>query len=132
MSEDRISSAFRHTQRDAGGTIVIELRGEIDILTASPLSVRLDDITERPCPDVVLDLRPVSFIDCSGLRLLCRAQNRVTARRGRLRLIVDDTHFLRILQGAHLAGVFEMHSDLPEALRSSSNESDLTAAGTVG
>jgi hypothetical protein len=41
---------------------VVEVRGEIDILTASPLSARLDALTAGPCPDLVLALRPVTFL----------------------------------------------------------------------
>ncbi|MGJ3558392.1 STAS domain-containing protein [Streptomyces sp. INA 01156] len=37
------------------------------------LSRRLDTLADRAFPDLVLDLRAVSFIDCSGLGVLCRA-----------------------------------------------------------
>ncbi|WP_435885500.1 STAS domain-containing protein [Streptomyces collinus] len=45
---------------------VVTLHGELDLLTAPALRVRLDDVTAGPCPDLVLDLRPVSFIDCGA------------------------------------------------------------------
>jgi anti-sigma B factor antagonist len=90
-------------------------RGEIDILTAPPLSARLDRLTADLCPDLVLDLRSVPFIDCSGLSVLCRARTRVLARRGRLRIVTGDTRFLRILGCAGLAGVFEVQLGMPGA-----------------
>lgn len=95
---------------------MVELRGEIDILTTPPLSARLDTLTADPCPDLLLDLRRVSFIDCSGLRVLCRARNRVLARRGRLRLVADSHRFTRILRSTFLSDAFEIHSDLPPDL----------------
>ncbi|MCC5478283.1 STAS domain-containing protein [Streptomyces barringtoniae] len=116
MVETLISFAPRHTERAVGGTTVLELRGEIDILTAAPLGSRLDDLTAVVLPDLVVDLGAVSFIDCSGLRVLCRARNRVMERHGRLRLVTDSNQFLRILRGAGLDGVFEMYDHLPEAL----------------
>ncbi|MEV0976408.1 STAS domain-containing protein [Streptomyces sp. NPDC049915] len=99
------------------GTTLVELRGELDMLTAPSLAARLDKLTGSCRPDVVLDLRGVSFIDCSGLGVLCRARNRVLARWGRLRLISDDPEFLRILRYARLADVFEVHAGPPVTLR---------------
>ncbi|WP_189940793.1 STAS domain-containing protein [Streptomyces aurantiogriseus] len=116
MSGNHNRSAPHHTERVVGGTTIVELRGEIDILTAPQISARLDILTAGPPRDLVLDLRPVSFIDCAGLSLLCRARNRVLAQHGRLRLVNDSTSFLRILRCAGLAGVFELYSRLPEAL----------------
>ncbi|MFC9932369.1 hypothetical protein [Streptomyces sp. NPDC127190] len=37
MAETLVTSAPRHTERAANGTTVVELRGEIDILTAPSL-----------------------------------------------------------------------------------------------
>jgi len=117
--------AHCHTERVVGGTTVVEVRGEIDLFTAAPLSVRLDSLTAVRRPDLVLDLRPVVFIDCSGLRLLCRTRNRVLARHGRLRLVTGDGCFLRILRAARLADVFEIHPDLPTALFGTVREDDV-------
>ncbi|MFI6359768.1 STAS domain-containing protein [Streptomyces sp. NPDC050743] len=116
MVETLITSALRHTERAVGGTTVLELRGEIDILTAPPIGTRLDDLTAVVLPDLVVDLRAVSFIDCAGLGILCRARNTVMERHGRLRLITHSNQFIRILRGAGLDGVFEMYDHLSEAL----------------
>ncbi|WP_369268755.1 STAS domain-containing protein [Streptomyces sp. R11] len=97
-------------------TTVVELRGEIDLVTAIPLAARLDALSSGPHPDLVLDLRPVAFIDCAGLGVLCRTRNRVLARHGRLRLITGSRRFLRILRAAGLGEVFEVHPDLSRAL----------------
>ncbi|MFC9909876.1 STAS domain-containing protein [Streptomyces sp. NPDC059862] len=66
---DRLAStrAWREARDPlTGGTTVVELRGEIGILTAPPRAAHLDVLTAGPCPDLVLDLRSVSFIDCRG------------------------------------------------------------------
>ncbi|NUP40415.1 MAG: STAS domain-containing protein [Streptomyces sp.] len=112
MTEVHTGPAPCHTERVIGGTTVVEMHGEIDMLTATPLSARLDTLTAGPRPQLVLDLRPVTFIDGSGLRLLCRARNRVLARQGRLRLVADSGRLLRILRLALLADVFEILPDL--------------------
>ncbi|CUW32387.1 STAS domain-containing protein [Streptomyces reticuli] len=98
----------------AAGPTVLALPGEIDLLTVPALSARLDALTARPRPDLVLDLRPTEFIDCAGLGVLCRARNRVLARRGRLRLVTDSARFLRMLRVTGLDGVFEVQPRLPD------------------
>ncbi|MFE9115104.1 STAS domain-containing protein [Streptomyces collinus] len=70
-------------------------------------------MTAGPCPDLVLDLRPVSFIDCAGLGVLCRVRNRVRARHGRLRLITGSIRLARVLRHTGLAGVFEVLPGMP-------------------
>ncbi|MET9295043.1 STAS domain-containing protein [Streptomyces sp. NPDC003077] len=77
---------FGSRERPAGFGIVVELSGEMDILAATELSGRLDEITGGRHPDVVLDVRAVTFMDCGGLSLLCRARHRAESRGGSLRL----------------------------------------------
>lgn len=122
------ATALRSSERVIAGTTVMELHGEIDLLTGHPLSTRLDALTAVPCPDLVLDLRALSFIDCAGLGVLCRAQNRIAARGGRLRLVTGRTGFLRILRHAQLGGVFEIHARLANALAAGPESGDPSAA----
>ncbi|WP_326581568.1 STAS domain-containing protein [Actinacidiphila glaucinigra] len=69
-----------------------------------------------PHPHVVVDLRNVTFMDCSGLSVLCRARLRVTERDGRLSLITGEGWMPRLLRLANLAHVFDLHNDLAGAL----------------
>ncbi|MFE9172078.1 STAS domain-containing protein [Streptomyces kebangsaanensis] len=111
MSESPARPAPSHTERTVGSTTVVTLSGEVDLAARLSLAPRLDVLTAGPRPDLVLDLRPVAFIDCAGLGLLCRARNRVAARGGRLRLVSDNASFRRILRSTGLGGVFVL---LPE------------------
>ncbi|MFE3638601.1 STAS domain-containing protein [Streptomyces sp. NPDC059168] len=114
MSENRTTPAPARALREADGATVVAVSGEIDLVSADALTARLDTLTAGPRPDLVLDLRPATFIDCAGLSVLCRARNRTLARRGRLRLVADDsTGLLRMLRLTGLGGVFEVHSRLP-------------------
>ncbi|MFJ5309735.1 STAS domain-containing protein [Streptomyces sp. NPDC088350] len=110
------ATALHSTERVIAGTTVMALRGEIDLLTGQRLSARLDMLTAGSCPDLVLDLRALSFVDCAGLGVLCRAQNQTAARGGRLRLVTGQTGFLRIVRHARLSDVFEIHARLSTAL----------------
>ncbi|WP_326574234.1 STAS domain-containing protein [Streptomyces sp. NBC_00481] len=114
MDDNHTRSARYRTHRTVGGATVVTLRGEIDIVTAPSLAACLDSLTSGPRPDLVLDLRPVSFIDCAGLGVLCRARNHAKARDGRLRLVTNSAPFLRILRHADLTGVFDIRTRLPE------------------
>ncbi|MEV7245301.1 STAS domain-containing protein [Streptomyces sp. NPDC093248] len=114
MSENHTTPGPASALRGADGATVVALNGEIDLLSADELAERLDTLTAGPRPDLVLDLRPATFIDCAGLSVLCRTRNRALERRGRLRLVADDsTGFLRMLRLTGLGGVFEVHSRLP-------------------
>jgi anti-sigma B factor antagonist len=65
---------------DPGGA-VITVTGELDIATAPTLDHVLDRaIGGRPTPDVIIDLRGVTFIDCAALGVLIRARNRLGDR----------------------------------------------------
>lgn len=96
-------------------TTVVALRGELDVQSEPLLLARLDALTAPPCPNLVLDLRDVSFVDCRGLGILCRARSRALARKGRVRLVTDSPRFLRMLRLTGLSGVFETYPTLPAA-----------------
>lgn len=72
--------------RIEGGRTVVEVSGEVDIATSGLLAVHLDAATAGQGVDVLVDLRSVEFFDCSGLRVLCRAEARAREGGGRLRV----------------------------------------------
>ncbi|NGO44362.1 anti-sigma factor antagonist [Streptomyces ureilyticus] len=104
-----------HIHRDRGYT-VLEFHGEIDIVAALDIVPFLDTATGRPGAQVVLDLRHIEFLDCSGLRLLHRARLRVLDRGGRLRLVCTHPLALRIFQVTGLDALLPPMSTLDEAL----------------
>ncbi|MFF8596307.1 STAS domain-containing protein [Streptomyces sp. NPDC015220] len=111
MGEKTTRPTVSHTVRTIGATTVVTLRGDVDFAARILLGMRLDTLSSGPRPDLLLDLRSVSFVDCAGLGLLCRVRNRVLARGGRLRLVTGSAPFRRLLRRTGLAGVFEL---LPE------------------
>jgi anti-sigma B factor antagonist len=104
--------------RDRGHT-VLEFRGEIDILAAVEIMPFLDSATIRRAPRIVIDLRPVEFFDCSGLRLLFRARRRVLARGGTLHLVCTHPLTLRVLRITGVAELLPPSASLEEALSQS-------------
>ncbi len=57
---------------------------------------------------MLIDLRHVTFMDCSGLDLLCRLRDQVTARGGRLALMNLRPIVIRLLKLAALREPFEL------------------------
>jgi anti-sigma B factor antagonist len=112
MAAIRTSPPPSPAVRSVAGATVVAPHGEIDLETARPLRERLDLLTAVDRPDVVVDLSGVSFIDCSGLGVLCRARSRVLERGGRLRLVSACPKFLRILRQVGLTELFEVHPGL--------------------
>ena len=62
------------------GMVSIALSGELDLAGARQLEMHLDE-AERESPErLVIDLRDLSFIDSTGLRLLLQADARARER----------------------------------------------------
>ncbi|MFE0254059.1 STAS domain-containing protein [Streptomyces sp. NPDC059010] len=106
------ANAHARTRR-CGPFTVVEVIGEIDLATATLVAEHLDAATAKPESDVLVDLRRVDFFDCSGLRVLCRAETRVRDRGGRLRIVSDAPRIRRLLGGAGLLGRFAPLSAIP-------------------
>ena len=58
-----------------GETVVVDVRGELCLASASRLLERLEEL-DRGFARLVLDLRRVTFIDSTGIRLLVQMQSR--------------------------------------------------------
>ncbi|MGW0841949.1 anti-sigma factor antagonist [Streptomyces sp. NPDC002787] len=102
-----------HTDR---GRTVLELRGEIDIAAAVEIIPHLDAATGHPGARIVIDLRYVEFFDCSGLRLLYRARQRVLDRDGELHLVCTHPLTLRVLKVTGLSRLLPPAPSLDAAL----------------
>ncbi|MEU4659145.1 STAS domain-containing protein [Streptomyces sp. NPDC023723] len=117
MAHERVGTDPVRTEYTVDDTTVLELHGDIDIAVAPIVTARLDSLTAGPRPDLVVDLGPVSFLDCAALRVLCRARGRIRERHGRLRLVSDSDRLRRMLQHTGLADAFEIHTSMTSALR---------------
>ncbi|GHF42187.1 hypothetical protein GCM10010218_24150 [Streptomyces mashuensis] len=94
--------AFSLRERVVGGAVVAELLGEIDIFAEQTLAPRLESLATRCRGDLVVDLRGVTFLDASGIRLLLRTHLRATARGARLRVVRGGPMATKVIR---IAGV---------------------------
>ncbi|WP_171171907.1 STAS domain-containing protein [Streptomyces sp. I05A-00742] len=98
--------AFTMRERVAGGAVTIELSGEIDILAEQELGPRLEALSGHHRADLVIDLRAVTFLDASGLRLLLRVRNRVARGGGRLRVVRGGPRVSKVIRIVRLEPAF--------------------------
>ena len=80
-----VSAITFSVEQDAGRTVVA-LEGELDIAAVTQVEPELDRIERGEPPLLVLDLRGVTFLDSSGIRMILAADAR--AREGARRLIL--------------------------------------------
>ena len=91
-------SPFRVTTRRDGATAVVRVEGDIDLGSAGLLQRSLVTVVDSGAQCLVLDLGSVSFLDCSGIRVLLGARDLARARGGWLRLEQVPAGVRRILQ----------------------------------
>ncbi|TPQ23603.1 STAS domain-containing protein [Streptomyces sporangiiformans] len=120
-------------ERTVNDNTVIELSGELDLMASTELVACLDAVCEAVPSRLVLDLRRVTFLDCSGLALLCRIRNRLAGGRGQLLLVLDDTRHRRLLRLTGLSDTFDIVTDVATALTRTSppGRSDTSADGGI-
>ncbi|MEV7885485.1 STAS domain-containing protein [Streptomyces sp. NPDC002817] len=101
--------------RTETGLLVAELHGDIDLATATHLSLWFDSLAAVTAPGYVVDLRPVSFIDSAGLNVVLRFRRRVIEARCGFALLCD-TGQLRLLRANGTAEVLNPFATLAEAV----------------
>jgi anti-sigma B factor antagonist len=104
------------TARDAD-VCSVTLEGEIDVYTAPRLKEVLVDAVESGCPNVIVDLEKVGFIDSSGLGVLVSALRRARERDGVVRIVCTRDNVLKIFRITGLDKVFPIFADPAEAAR---------------
>lgn len=99
-----------------GAVTVVELRGSLDLATASAVRTHLDAAAAPPGARVIVDLRPVDFFDCITLGLLCRARRRALESGGCLSVVCTRPWHLRILGAAGLDTALQPVATLEHAV----------------
>ena len=84
-------------QSEDSNGIVIEVQGDLDLVTVSQLDDKLEDTIDavRKLPEdkkLTLDLRKLDFIDSAGLALLIRVSRELATIDRVLRVLVGKGH----------------------------------------
>ncbi|GGO41188.1 hypothetical protein GCM10012286_20550 [Streptomyces lasiicapitis] len=108
---------------DVGDASVVELHGDLDLVGFQLAIPVLDPVTAGSARTVVVDLTRATFLDCSGLSLLTRAQRRLNARGARLRVVCTDPMSLRVMGITGLKATLSPVASVREALARQEPES---------
>ena len=81
---------------DQAATLLV--RGEIDIDSVSRLELARDSALEHGPEELVIDLRSVSFVDSTGLRLLLETHTLALGGNWNLTLLKPDEHVMRVFE----------------------------------
>jgi anti-sigma B factor antagonist len=90
--------------------VSLRASGEVDLTTAGMLEARIIQHLDRPGARVVVDLRPVSFIDSSGIRALIAADQRARQLHASVSFIVGGGQTRRVLELTGLVEVLHLES----------------------
>jgi anti-anti-sigma factor len=107
-----------------GDGVLVTVAGEVDIATTPQIERELRRV-QMASADVTVDLTELSFLDCSGLRVLLESASRARGSGGRLTVIGAHGQprrlfeLTRVLDELHLASAIE-----PRELSDATNEGD--------
>ncbi|HEU5353409.1 MAG TPA: STAS domain-containing protein [Actinocrinis sp.] len=104
------------TVRDSGPATVVELSGEFDAYTAFELRRYLALYPPNRFVHVVMDLRPLGFIDSAGIAVIVALSKQATTRAGTLRLVIPESHLLVKLRRMGLIKLWPIHADVESAV----------------
>ncbi|HKG04371.1 MAG TPA: STAS domain-containing protein [Conexibacter sp.] len=100
------------TTETEGTTVRLVLTGELDIAGASRVERELERIEQEPPATIVLDLRALTFMDSTGLRVILAADGRAREQARRLVLVRGSDTVQRIIEMTRLDERLEIVDDL--------------------
>ena len=102
-------------RRDVDGLTLVTLAGELDLACCCALRCALQPLPSARMPDLAVDLREVTFMDCAAVGTLVRAYRTVRSAGGCLRLIGPQHGPARLLDLCQLEGVLCVHDSVEAA-----------------
>jgi anti-sigma B factor antagonist len=107
-------SQFEVTRETVGDTIVLRLRGDLDMAVSPELREQLAAALEAKPKRIIVDMKEISFMDSSGVAVLVVALQACGRKRMNLSLAAPSAPVRNVLEmsGLH-AGVFEIVDQAP-------------------
>jgi anti-anti-sigma factor len=105
------SGAVEASTSRAEGRVVLALTGELDLAAHDDLERYITQLdAERPAV-FLLDLRGLTFIDSSGIRLIVHERERSAARGGRFVVVHGSAFIDRLLEISGVRDLLEIVDD---------------------
>ncbi|MEA2395719.1 MAG: hypothetical protein QOJ82_3610 [Solirubrobacteraceae bacterium] len=108
VDHEHVDDGFRVDVRPDRDRVLVCPIGEIDLATAGAVEQPLLELLDQGFGHVVVDLRAVTFLDSSGVRLLVVAHERARRADARLSLILGSTGSSRALEISGLLDLLEV------------------------
>src|SRR3954452_17664122 len=105
---------FNVTVDQRGRLRVVEVEGEVDVLTAPQLGAAVDD--EDNFDRLIIDRSKVPFMSSVGLGLISRLHRQLARRRAGLALVGVQDDVMRLLEVTGLLEAVLVADDVDEAL----------------
>ena len=100
---------MNYSRRDEGDATTLQIRGELDALSAGELRPLLDRVVEDGSRDVTVDLSQLRLVDSSGVGALVSLYKRVRACGGQVAFTNVTGQPLVIFKLLRLDVVFELN-----------------------
>lgn len=100
-------------------SVVVTVRGDLDVDSVSVLTTTLERVLERPAPRVVVDLSGVEFCDSMGLSSFVVGHNRAVGTGGWVRLACPPAFLRQLLDTVGLTERLGVYGSVGEALTDS-------------
>lgn len=97
-------------------SVIVTVRGNLDVDSATVLHTTLDQVLDRPGPRVVVDLSGVEFCDSTGLSAFAAGHNRARAAGGWLRLAAPGGFLAGLLDTVGLTRQVAVYPTVGDAL----------------
>jgi anti-sigma B factor antagonist len=114
-----------------GDVGVIVATGEIDMATAGALRQAVTDLLAGGFTHLVVDMRPVAFLDSTGLGVLVGARKKVLHTGGSLALVCDTPRLLRLFRITGIDQALPIHPDVDAALAAVPSARHSSAPGSL-
>jgi anti-sigma B factor antagonist len=103
--------------RHVGDVAVVDVDGEVDLITSTTVCSATDDALESAPSGLVLDLTGVTFCGCAGLTVLLDTADKARNAGIPLRLVCAGRVILRPLHLTGLVDQFQIQPNLDAALQ---------------
>lgn len=107
---------LRLETKESGGKQVLVAQGEINFSTISEFKAEFSKLLDLPAPKLVVDMSGVTYIDSSGIASFVEAMQKIKARGGSLGLVALNDNVKSVFVSTKLDKMFNIFSDLDEAL----------------
>jgi len=103
-------------ERTVDSHVIVEVRGEVDVHSASQLKDRLIQVIDAGHKSVIVDLSWLQFIDSTGLGALVAAYNHAGAADVSFRLVCKAERLLKVFRITGLHEVLDIRPTVEQAM----------------